>query len=80
MRLLDRLPYTDNSSIKIELDKTEPQLSKDSEYLRTSRKKGILRWDLDLVPNTVDRNATVVKYSYMMEYDKNMQIQPRSGR
>ncbi|MBA7482406.1 hypothetical protein ES707_17892 [subsurface metagenome] len=77
LRLLDRLPYTDNTSIKIELEKTEPQLSTDSEYLRRSRKKGILRWDMKLVPNTVDRNATVVKYSYTMEYDRNMQIQPR---
>ncbi|NQT01470.1 MAG: mucoidy inhibitor MuiA family protein [Planctomycetes bacterium] len=77
LRLLDRLPYTDNTSIKIELDKTEPQLSKDSEYLRRSRKKGILRWDLKLAPNTVDSSATVVKYNYTMEYDRNMQIQPR---
>ncbi|MCH8119970.1 MAG: mucoidy inhibitor MuiA family protein [Planctomycetes bacterium] len=77
LRLLDRLPYTDNTSIKIELEKTEPQLSTDSEYLRRSRKKGILRWDMKLVPNTVDRNATVVKYSFTMEYDRNMQIQPR---
>jgi len=80
LRLLDRLPYTDNTSIKIELEKTEPQLSTDSEYLRRSRKKGILRWDMKLAPNTVDRNATVVKYSFTMEYDRNMQIQPRSGR
>ena len=77
LRLLDRLPYTDNTSIKIELDETKPQLSKDGEYLRRSRKKGILRWDLELAPNTVDRNATVVKYSFTMEYDRNMQIQPR---
>jgi len=77
LRLLDRLPYTDNTSIKIELENTEPQLSTDSEYLRTSRKKGILRWDLKLAPNTVDRSATVVKYSFTMEYDRNMQIQPR---
>ncbi|MGD2095315.1 MAG: mucoidy inhibitor MuiA family protein [Phycisphaerales bacterium] len=77
LRLLDRLPYTDNTSIKIELGKTEPQLSSDSEYLRTVRKKGILRWDLELKPNTVDRNATIVKYSFTMEYDRNMQIQPR---
>jgi uncharacterized protein (TIGR02231 family) len=77
LRLLDRLPYTDDSSIKIELGKTEPQLSSDSEYLRTARKKGILRWDLELKPNTVDRNATIVKYSFTMEYDRNMQIQPR---
>ena len=77
LRLLDRLPYTDDDSIKIELEKTEPELSKDGEYLRTARKKGILRWDLNLAPNTVDEDATIVKYSFTMEYDKNMQIQPR---
>jgi uncharacterized protein (TIGR02231 family) len=77
LRLLDRLPYTKDSSIKIELDKTDPELSKDAEYLRTSGKKGILRWDLKLAPNTIDRKATVVTYSYTMEYDRNMQIQPR---
>jgi uncharacterized protein (TIGR02231 family) len=75
LQLLDRLGYTEDSSIKIELVKTEPELSKDSEYLRTARKKGILRWDLNLPPNTVDENATIVKYSFTMEYDKNMQIQ-----
>ncbi len=77
LQLLDRLGYTEDSSIKIELVKTEPQLSKDNEYLRTARKKGILRWDLNLPPNTVDENATIVKYSFTMEYDKNMQIQAR---
>ncbi|MDH4238198.1 MAG: mucoidy inhibitor MuiA family protein [Phycisphaerae bacterium] len=75
LQLLDRLGYTEDSSIKIELVKTEPELSKDSEYLRIARKKGILRWDLNLPPNTVDENATVVKYSFTMEYDRNMQIQ-----
>jgi uncharacterized protein (TIGR02231 family) len=77
LQLLDRLGYTEDSSIKIELVKTEPQLCKDSEYLRTARKKGILRWDLNLQPNTVDENTTVVKYSFTMEYDRNMQIQAR---
>jgi uncharacterized protein (TIGR02231 family) len=78
LRLLDRLPYTDDNSIKIELDKTEPQLSKNNEYLRKNHKKGILRWDLELKPNTVDRDITIVKYSYIMEYDRNMKIQPRT--
>jgi uncharacterized protein (TIGR02231 family) len=77
LQLLDRLGYTEDSSIKIELVKTEPQLSEDSEYLRTTRKKGILRWDLNLQPNTVDEDATIVKYSFTMEYDKNMKIQAR---
>jgi uncharacterized protein (TIGR02231 family) len=80
LRLLDRLPHSDSDSIKIDLEKTEPALSKDTEYLRTLRKKGILRWDLNLKPNTVDESATVVKYTYTMEYDKNMTIQPRRKR
>lgn len=77
LQLLDRLPYTDDASIKIELEKTGPELSTDSEYLRSARKKGVLRWDLKLAPNTVEKDATVVKYSFTMEYDRNMQIQPR---
>jgi uncharacterized protein (TIGR02231 family) len=77
LQLLDRLPYTDDSSIKIELGKTETELSSDSEYLRTARKKGILRWDMKLAPNTIDQDATVVKYSFTTEYDRNMQIEPR---
>jgi uncharacterized protein (TIGR02231 family) len=75
LRLLDRLPYSDDASVKIELSKTEPELSKDAEYLRTARKKGILRWDLKLPANTIDDKATVVKYGFTMEYDRNMQIQ-----
>jgi len=77
LQLLDRLPQADDASIKIELGKTETELSSDVEYLRTARKKGILRWDLKLKPNTIDQDATVVKYSFTMEYDRNMQIQPR---
>jgi uncharacterized protein (TIGR02231 family) len=77
LQLLDRLPYTDDSSIKVELEKTEPELSADGEYLRTARKKGILCWDLKLAPNTIDQDATIVKYSFKMEYDRNMQIEPR---
>jgi uncharacterized protein (TIGR02231 family) len=81
LKLLDRLPYTDDTSVKVELEKADPELSKNAEYLRTARKKGILRWDLQLAPNSVGEKATVVRYSFIMEYDKNMQIQPhRSGQ
>ena len=80
IRLLDRLPYTKNSSIKIELGDTSVQLSKDSEYLRTLRKKNILRWDLDLKPSTIGKDAAVVTYTFTMEYDRNMQIQSQTQR
>jgi len=77
LRLLDRLPYSEDPAIKIELTKTEPQLSKDEQYQRNLRRKGILRWDLTLAPNTFGRNATAVTYSYTMEYDRNMGIRWR---
>ena len=79
LRLLDRLPYTDNSSIKIDLAETDitPLLSKNAEYLSSARKKGVLRWDLQLEPNTIGKKESVVRYSFTMEYDKNTQIQPR---
>ena len=77
LQLLDRLPYTDDDSIRIELLKTNPGLSKNAEYLRTGRKKGILQWDVDLAANTVDENITVITYSFTMEYDRNMRVQPR---
>jgi uncharacterized protein (TIGR02231 family) len=80
LRLLDRLPHNDKDLIKIELLKTEPELSKDSEYLRTTAKKGILRWDMELMPNTIGESATVVTYSFTMEYDKNMQIKTAAVR
>jgi len=80
IRLLDRLPYTKNGSIKIELGDTSVQLSKDSEYLRTLRKKNLLRWDLDLKPNAIGKDAAVVTYTFTMEYDRNMQIQSQTQR
>ncbi|MCF7972380.1 MAG: mucoidy inhibitor MuiA family protein [Phycisphaerae bacterium] len=78
LRLLDRLPYSEDASIKIELVKTEPALSQDNDYLKTDRKKGILQWDLTLAPHTTDDKALLITYTYTMEYDKNMQIHATS--
>ena len=75
--IIAHITYSDSDSIKIELGEVKPVLSENSEYLRTLRKKSILRWDLNLKPNTVGENAAVVKYTYTMEYDRNMKIQPR---
>jgi uncharacterized protein (TIGR02231 family) len=76
LRLIDRLPYTDDKSIKIELTNNSRPLSDDSEYIRKDKKKGLMRWDIELAPNTVDDKTAVVTYSYIAEYDRNMQIQP----
>ncbi len=76
IRLLDRLPYSQNSSIKIDLMDTSMPLSEDTEYVRTLKKKGLLRWDIELEPNTTGEDATVITYSFTTEYDRNMNLTP----
>ena len=79
LRLLDRLPYVKDSSIKIDLTKTSIPLSEDAEYLRSEKKKGLLRWDLELEPNTIGEDATIVTYSFTTEFDRNMRLQSQNG-
>jgi len=76
LRLLERIPYTEDESLEIKDLETKPALSSDAEYLRTEKPNGILRWELELAPNTVEGKATIVTYSYTMRYDSEMQIQP----
>ena len=75
LRLLERIPYTEDEELKIEGFTTNKSLSKDTEYLRTEREKGLLRWDLDLEPATTEQKATIVTYGYTMKYDNDMHIQ-----
>ena len=74
LRLMDRLPWTENTELGIELMSNSHPLSSDAGYVRTQKDKGILRWDLTLKPNTNDKTATVVNYSFMMKYDNDMAI------
>jgi hypothetical protein len=74
LELLDRLPYVEDGSIKIELLEVSPKLVADAEYERTALKKGILKWHLELPAASTGPKATVVRYIFSMEYDKNMQI------
>jgi uncharacterized protein (TIGR02231 family) len=76
LRLLERIPYTESEELEITGFKTNVPLSKDAEYLRVEKDKGILRWDLTLKPATAEEKATVVTYSYNMKYDSDMHIQP----
>jgi hypothetical protein len=78
LQLFDRIPFTENLDVRIELVEPSVALSKDADYLRTARKKGILRWDLKLAPNTIDDKTTIITYSVLMEYPSGMQI--RSGK
>jgi len=76
LRLLERIPYTEDEELEIINFKTDVALSKDPEYLRTDRQKGILTWDLTLEPNTTGPKATIVTYSYTTKYGNDLQIHP----
>jgi hypothetical protein len=80
LQLLERIPYTQDLALEIRDFQTNTPLSADQDYVRTLKDRGILRWDLELAPNTVSNKARVITYGYTMKYDKGMQIQPVSAR
>ena len=74
LRLMDRLPWTENESLGIELTSHSHPLSTDAEYVRTQKDKGILRWDLNLKPETNGKASTVLNYAFTLKYDNDMAI------
>jgi predicted transport protein len=78
LRLLDRIPYTENESLAVNIKDLSHPLSTDAEYLRAEKPKGLLRWDLVIDPNTVADKATIMTYSYTMKHDKTQVVVPVS--
>ncbi len=76
LRVLDRMPWTENRSLSIALKETSHPLSDAADYVRTEKPKGILRWDMELAPNTSGETATVLTYVYTMQYDKSLSVVP----
>ena len=74
LRLLERLPYTEDESLAITDWQSSAPLSENTEYVANLKDKGILRWDLTLAPDTTGEKATVVTYSYTMKYDNDMHV------
>jgi hypothetical protein len=80
IHLLDRLPTAKETDIRVTLtsrdakDAKQPELSKDPIYEQTDRKKGILRWDLEVPAKAIDDKAVVVEYSFKLEYAANSTI------
>lgn len=74
LRLLERLPYTEDESLSITDWQSSALLSENTEYVANLKDKGILRWDLTLAPDTTGEKATVVTYSYTMKYDNDMHV------
>ncbi len=74
LQLWDRIPYAEGEAITVTLGSTAPALSTNEEYARDQQKKGLMRWDLTLAPNTQAAKATNVTYQYKLEYAKDATI------
>lgn len=75
IRLFDRLPQADDKQVRIVLgEEAESKLSDDENYLQSDRKKGILRFDLDLAGKTNGVNTTEFIYTFTLEYDKQLRV------
>ncbi len=74
LQLWDRLPQAENETMTVTLVKQEPELSKDAVYLREERPGNLLRWDLEVEPDTNGENAKAVKYDFRLEFAKEMTI------
>lgn len=79
VRLRERTPFMEDvASLRILMEETSAPLSKDRDYNRFERPKGVLRWDLNLAPGSGEK-ATALTYSYRLEFDKSVTLEELSG-
>ena len=79
VRLMDRLPVSETTTnnatdVRVTLDSGEAELSKDADYQRTQRKKGILRWDVEVPAQAIGEKTYAMEYKFKVEYDRMMTI------
>jgi hypothetical protein len=74
LQVWDRLPHAETETAGITLLKASPTISKDALYERESRPHNLLRWDLEVAPNTNGEHALPINYEFKLELDRNMAI------
>ena len=74
VQLWDRLPKGENEALNVTLGKVAPEISIDPVYLRQDRPNNLLRWDINLLPETNGTKANTTTYEFKVELDKQMSI------
>jgi hypothetical protein len=74
IRLLDRIPVTQDKGLEITLRDGAETLCADEEYRELDYPKGILRWDVDLPAATSGAKASKFDYAFDLKFDSDMQI------
>lgn len=81
IRLLDRMPTLADGDIRITLlGDEERELSRDPEYQRAERARGILRWDIDVAPGAVGAASFQEDYRFRLEFDRQMSLTGLPGQ
>ena len=75
VRLLDRLPVGDEKAVRVSFDEADNyKVSTDKDYLAGDRKKGILRWEVQVPAQKTGGDAVALTYKFHLEHDKNLAI------
>ncbi len=73
VRVVDRTPVP-TDQLKVEVVRSSNPLSKDPEYLRTRRPRGILRWELSVPAGAAAAKPRIIDYVYTLTYGKGLHI------
>ncbi len=78
--LRDRTPNTgDVDTLRVGMGESSHPLSKDADYQRFDKPKGLLMWDIEVKPGAGPA-ATTLRYAYTVEYDKSLTLQDIGGQ
>ncbi len=73
VRVLGRMPVP-TDDLKVTITKTSEPLSKDAEYVRTQKQRGILRWEVAVPAKTAPTKPKLVNYTYTLAHHKDLHI------
>lgn len=74
VRILDRLPTGKDWEIKTTLVSSDVKESSDANFLKSDRKKGLVRWDVEVPPRSTGVEAFGFDYKMRLEFDKGMTV------
>lgn len=77
LRIMDRVPSSRGTDIKLTMVDQKPPLSDDKDYLETDRKKNLLRWDVTAPASKTGTDAHAVEYKFKLAFDRNMTLTER---
>ncbi len=75
VRLLDRMPTSKQTDMKISLVKSDKPVSEDAAYQLEGLDEGLLRWDIEVPAGATGPKHLTLNYTMQMEYDKQLSIE-----